>query len=88
MKYLFYELESDGVAKVYFDSENDSYKDLGNYIEVEKLPKIENKGNKIAVLYCNPDTKDVWYKYIDKPKNKNEKMRQEMEKAIYAILNL
>lgn len=34
---------------------------------VETIPEPEQSNNKVAVLYCDPQTKELWYEYEDIP---------------------
>jgi hypothetical protein len=52
-------------------------------IEVDSIPEPEYISRKAEVLYINPDTKDMYYEYVDIPLNDAEKIQQlESELAI------
>lgn len=58
-------------------------------ILVENLPNPEAIPYKNPVLYCNPQTKEVWYEYEDRPLTPEEEMRQRielMQQALDALL--
>ena len=69
MKWLFYEKETDTRAKVlliYSVEPPRELIDIGNYITVENVPSAEQKIGKSALPYCNPQTNEFWYEYIDR----------------------
>lgn len=39
---------------------------------VESIPQPIEQEGKIAILYCNPETKELWYEYEDIPKTPEE----------------
>ncbi|WP_243432523.1 hypothetical protein [Lysinibacillus sphaericus] len=48
----------------------------GIFVERSAVPQPENKG-KIARLYINPQTKEMWYEYEEIPKSEIEILRDE-----------
>ncbi len=82
MKWLFYEKETDTKAKVMLIYNVEPPEELisnGNYIKVENVPEpIQVKG-KSTLPYCNPETKEVWYEYVDKPLSSEEQLKELQE---------
>lgn len=50
-------------------------------ILVDSIPEPEQIEGKQAILYCNPDTKELWYEYEDIPKT-DEDLQQEKIQAL------
>ena len=74
---LFHELVSAGKDKVTVihykpDQLSAEQKKAIILIENEALPKAENLTGKNAVLYVNPQTKELWYEYEDRPLTQEE----------------
>ncbi|WDU84192.1 hypothetical protein [Caloramator sp. Dgby_cultured_2] len=57
-------------------------------ILIEELPEPQQIEGKIAVLYCNPVTKDVWYEYEDRPLTKEEQLELQIKTLQETILEL
>ena len=94
MKYLFYEKETDTKAKVdliYYQTPSQELLER-EHVEIEEIPEPENQLRKVSVLYCNPQTKEVWYEYEeekreDEMKNLNEQI-QALNIAMAEILGM
>lgn len=56
---------------------DEDVKSLGSSITVPSLPEEIIVKNKVSELYCNPETKEVWYEYLDIPKTEIELLREE-----------
>lgn len=56
-------------------------------ILIESLTEPEDSPFKSAVLYCNPQTKEVWYEYEDRPLTEQERIEQ-LEQAILELTML
>lgn len=87
MKWLFYEKETDIKAKVmliYYETPPKELLDGGNYITIEDIPEPEQVKGKSALPYCNPQTKEVWYEYVDKPLSSEEQLK-ELQEQINAL---
>ncbi len=41
-------------------------------VEVDELPEVEEIEGKRSIIYCNPDTKELWHEYKDIPKTQEE----------------
>lgn len=54
-------------------------------VEVGEIPEPEERERKMPVLYINPDTKELWYEYVDRPLTEEERM-QEMEQILADML--
>lgn len=82
MEWLFYEKETDTRAKVLLIYSVEPPRELidkGNYITVENVPNAEQKTGKTALPYCNPETGDFWYEYIDRPLTPEELANQKIQ---------
>ena len=82
MKWLFYEKETDIKAKVmliYYETPPKELLDGGNYITIEDIPEPEQVKGKSALPYCNPETGDFWYEYIDRPLTQEELANQKIQ---------
>jgi hypothetical protein len=52
----------------------------------DSFPVIEETAGNAAILYCNPDTKDVWYEYVEVPKTPEQLNAIELENlATYSL---
>jgi hypothetical protein len=74
---LFHEPVSKGkdrVTVIHYKPERLSAAQKGAIIliENEALPKAEACPGKSAVLYLNPQTKELWYEYEDRPPTQEE----------------
>lgn len=84
MKWLFYEKETDIKAKVmliYYETPPKELLDGGNYIKVENVPEPRQVKGKSILPYCNPETKEVWYEYVDKPLVLEEQLKELQEQV-------
>jgi len=87
MKWLFYEKETDTRAKVmliYYETPPKELLDGGNYITVANIEEPEQKTGKSALPYCNPETGDFWYEYVDIPLAPEEQLK-ELQEQINAL---
>lgn len=57
-------------------------------ILIEELPEPQQIEGKIAVLYCNPVTKEVWYEYEDRSFTKKEQLEEQIKTLQQTILEL
>ncbi len=81
MKWLFYEKETNTRAKVvliYHVEPPEELLNKGNYITATNIEEPEQKTGKIALPYCNPETGDFWYEYVDKPLTPEELANQKI----------
>ncbi len=74
---LFHEPVSEGkdrVTVIHYKPERltASRREATILIEHEALPKAESRLGKRAVLYVNPQAKDLWYEYEDRPLTQEE----------------
>ncbi|MED1784226.1 hypothetical protein P4V43_20605 [Brevibacillus fortis] len=86
MIYIQFEKETDVRAFVTFIHYNplDPTEGLGKTQEellqtgflIEGLPEAERKTGKDAKLYFNPQTKEMWYEYVDVPAPMEERITQ------------
>ena len=84
MKWLFYEKETDIKAKVMLIYHVEPPEELiskGNYIKVENVPEPRQVKGKSVLPYCNPETKEVWYEYVDKPLAPEEQLKELQEQV-------
>lgn len=54
-------------------------------IENEALPKAESRPGKSAVLYVNPQNKEPWYEYEDRPLTQEELLTEISQKLTTLI---
>lgn len=55
---------------------------------VDSIPEPEQIEGKQAILYCNPQTKEFWYEYVDIPKSPEEMQQEQIEAIKQAIAEL
>ncbi len=82
MKWLFYEKETNTRAKVvliYHVEPPEELLNKGNYITATNIEEPEQKTGKTALPYCNPETGDFWYEYIDRPLTPEELANQKIQ---------
>jgi len=87
MPIVFYEEETSTRAKVTLIHHQPDLLDeerRAEGIEVESIPKKESRKGKTGVLYINPENKELWYEYIDRPLN-TEEITEEYQNEIDAI---
>lgn len=60
--YINYAPLNDGTGRTLEELEKEE-----NSIIVETIPQPEIIEGKEAILYINPETKDMWYEYVDMP---------------------
>jgi len=53
-------------------------------IEVAEIPEPQEVDGKMAVLYINPTTKEMWYEYADRPLTLEERIQQ-LERALLEL---
>ncbi|GIO08027.1 hypothetical protein J31TS6_40550 [Brevibacillus reuszeri] len=77
--YIGYEKVNDTKARVTlihsFPSELDQ-ETLERGVIVEALPEPKTPGGKGAVLYINPQTKELWYEYVTLPTPEEDRISQ------------
>ncbi|MBU5439314.1 hypothetical protein KQI42_14920 [Tissierella sp. MSJ-40] len=94
MNYLFYEKETDTRAKVmliYYTEPPQELMDRGNYIMVENLIEPNVIEGKTSLPYCNPQTGEFWYEYVDRPlaeEEINSKKLNELEGTIMELTTI
>jgi len=84
MIHLFVEPVSKTKAKVtaiHYRPDLLTDKQKAKTIEVEMVPEAEQLKGKTAQLYINPETKEMWYEYTDRPLTQEELLAD-----IYSIL--
>lgn len=85
MAIIFYKKESETkafVASVLYDATGFDPQDLAEGLEVEGIPEPEAQPGKLYNLYVNPQTKEVWYEYTDRPLTTEEelvKMKEQLK---------
>lgn len=87
MKWLFYEKETNTRAKVvliYHVEPPEELLNKGNYITATNIEEPEQKTGKTALPYCNPEAKEVWYEYVDKPLSSEEQL-EELQEQVNAL---
>ncbi|GIO06203.1 hypothetical protein J31TS6_22310 [Brevibacillus reuszeri] len=52
---------------------------------IEALPQLEKHDGKDAKLYFNPQTKELWYEYVDSPLPENDRIAQ-LEQNMKALM--
>lgn len=57
-------------------------------ILVDSIPEPQQIEGKAPILYCNPETKELWYEYEDIPKTQEEKQQEEIEALKQSIAEL
>src|SRR5699024_6182997 len=57
-------------------------------ILVDSIPEPQQIEGKSAVLHFNPETKDLWYEYEDKPKTPEELQQEKIESLEQSIAEL
>ena len=91
MKWLFYEKETDTRAKVvliYHVEPPEELLNKGNYITATNIEEPEQKTGKTALPYCNPQTGEFWYEYVDRPLTQEEILNQKIQSQEQAIAEL
>lgn len=68
------------IDSIHYKTERLSKEQLAAAILVESLPEPENRRGMRAVLYANPQTKEVWYEYVERPPTDNEILQEINEK--------
>lgn len=61
---------------------------IGEGILVDSIPEPEQIEGKAPILYCNPETKELWYEYEDIPPTKEELLEQKIQAQERAIAEL
>ncbi len=82
MKWLFYENETSTRAKVILIYSVEPPEELisnGNYITVDSYSEAERQVGKSALPYCNPQTGEFWYEYVDRTLTPEEKLESQQE---------
>lgn len=57
-------------------------------ILVDSIPKPEQIEGKAPILYCNPETKELWYEYEDIPKTEEELQQEKIQALEQSIAEL
>lgn len=90
---IFYEKETDTRGRItlihnqpYHEKHGLSEERIKEGIEVDSVPKSDNKEGKKAVVYINPQTKEIWYEYEDKKLSEEDRI-SELEKRIKELEN-
>ncbi|MBA7481232.1 hypothetical protein ES707_16702 [subsurface metagenome] len=87
---LFHESVSEGkerVGVIHYKPERLSAEQRKAAIEIENeaLPKAEDRPGKSAILYVNPQTKELWYEYEDRPPTQEELLTEISQKLTSLI---
>jgi hypothetical protein len=53
---------------------------------IDNLPEVEQIEGKKPVLYCNPNTKEVWYEHEDIQKTKEELLQDKVTQLENALI--
>lgn len=53
---------------------------------VESIPEAEEREGKTPILYCNTETKELWYEYEDIPKTKEELLVEKVNQLESALM--
>ena len=84
MPYLFYKQENENkafVELIYYqqpESVQDVLLNYDGYLIKDEIPKEEYLVGKISKLYCNPQTGELWYEYVDRPLTSEEIANQKL----------
>lgn len=89
---LFHEPVSEGkdrVTVIHYKPERLSAEQKKNIILIEDkdLPKAEDRPRKKAVLYVNPQTKELWHEYEDR-KPTQEELLIEISQKLTDLINV
>jgi len=82
--YLFYKKENENkafVELIYYqqpESVQDVLLNYDGYLIKDEIPKEEYLVGKISKLYCNPQTGELWYEYVDRPLTSEEIANQKL----------
>jgi len=69
--------EKNRVVSVHYKPE-----ELSNYnggILVDSIPEPVQIEGKLSVLYCNPETKELWYETEDVPKTEEDILKEKLK---------
>lgn len=91
MHWIFYEKETETKARVFLIYNVEPPQELldtKEYIEVPVVPTPTRKEGKSAVLYCNPETKELWYEYVNRPLTSEELLNKKIQEQEQAIAEL
>lgn len=78
---VYYNLEDNNKGNVYMYHETDK-EDLGtavDYAIVDNIPDPEPKERMIARLYVNPETKELYYEYVERPLTREEELEAKLK---------
>lgn len=85
MKYIFY--EGDNVTLIYYVTPSAEL--LGQpYFIVNEIPEPEEKTGFVSVMKCNPETKEIFYEYVEKELTQEEKRIRELEGAVLELTEM
>ncbi|MDU1348257.1 hypothetical protein [uncultured Clostridium sp.] len=100
-KYIYlsgFELAGDGKYRVFSEHYYPFHEEYGlgmtkeeleeEGILVTEMPKKESIKGKFAILYCNPESKDVWYEYEDIPEQPKEELQEEVKDLKEQLLEI
>lgn len=77
---VYYNLEDNNKGNIYMYHETDK-EDLGtevDYAIVDNIPDPEFKERMMVRLYINPETKELYYEYIERPLTREEELELEL----------
>lgn len=84
MIYIFESLNN--YASVIFEGIGLTDEEKERSIVLDKLPDVVEQTGKIPVLKCKKETNEVWYDYIDEPKDPFEDRIAVVEDAIAELI--
>lgn len=81
MALILFEKETDTKAKVtliHYRPEllDEELKETGVFVEDFSIPNPEEQVGKASILYINPETKELWYEYVDRLLTPEEELQQ------------
>lgn len=91
MKWLFYEKETDTKARVmliYFrEPTPEELAEINMpYITIDEISAKPYQKGKTALEYCNPQTGEFWYEFVDRPLTPEEAIEEQNDKISTLIL--
>jgi hypothetical protein len=52
------------------------------------IEKVENRAGFTTKMKCDPETKKVWYEYVERPKSPEEEKEQRLQALEVAMANI
>mgnify|MGYP001571357662 CR=1 FL=1 len=79
MKYLILGNTKENIVEISLIYSVEPPKSVGEYIATNTIPEPTEKEGKRAVLYYNKETKEIFYKYVDVPKDKENELQNRVD---------